>query len=84
MDYVRTPTYNHIHKERQCTIHIHVSVHTQPHMRWLKNVESCESHKTCLTHCNTLQHTATHCNTLQHTASHCNAMLDPASPIRLA
>ena len=23
----------------------------------------------CVTHCNTLQHTATHCNTLQHTAN---------------
>jgi len=28
----------------------------------------------CLSRCNTLQHTATHCNTLQHTATHCNTL----------
>ena len=28
----------------------------------------------CVTHCNTLQHTATHCNTLQHTPTNCNTL----------
>ena len=46
-------------------------------IKYTKNVH------TCISRCNTLQHTATHCNTLQHTATYCNTLQHTAPQARI-